>query len=72
MLIIKFVVSNGIESFVMARSPVLAGQLDEQSKADETHPAPWKSESLRCKLSVRIRWLKANLYTSHVVQPSEH
>ena len=41
MLAIKFVVSNGIESFVMARSPVLAGQVDEHSKSQETHPAPW-------------------------------
>mmetsp|Transcript_119324 Transcript_119324/g.283251 ORF Transcript_119324/g.283251 Transcript_119324/m.283251 type:complete len:483 (+) Transcript_119324:12-1460(+) len=38
MLAIKFVVSNGIESFVMARSPVLAGQVDEHSKSHETHP----------------------------------
>lgn len=40
MLGIKFAVSNGLESFVMSRSPILSGQLlDEESGQNETHPA---------------------------------
>jgi len=38
MLLIKFVVSNGIESYVMSRNPILAGQVDGAAKAEETHP----------------------------------
>ena len=43
MLLIKFAVSNGLESLVMSRSPILSGQLnlDEENNNGETHPAPW-------------------------------
>eukprot|EP00931_Biecheleriopsis_adriatica_P097715 TRINITY_DN7153_c0_g1_i1.p1 TRINITY_DN7153_c0_g1~~TRINITY_DN7153_c0_g1_i1.p1 ORF type:complete len:457 (+),score=69.63 TRINITY_DN7153_c0_g1_i1:70-1440(+) len=38
MLLIKFIVSNGIESLVMSKSRILAGVVDSDEKADETHP----------------------------------
>eukprot|EP00434_Breviolum_minutum_P030072 symbB.v1.2.026593.t1/scaffold2669.1/size73469/4 len=40
MLLIKFAVSNGLESLVMSRSPILSGQLnlDEENNNGETHP----------------------------------
>jgi hypothetical protein len=38
MLLIKFAVSNGLESLVMSRSAVLSGQMNSEESNDETHP----------------------------------
>ncbi|CAJ1455891.1 unnamed protein product [Effrenium voratum] len=39
MLLIKFMVSNGLESYLMSKSPTLAGQREgENQPASETHP----------------------------------
>eukprot|EP00931_Biecheleriopsis_adriatica_P077962 TRINITY_DN51437_c0_g1_i1.p1 TRINITY_DN51437_c0_g1~~TRINITY_DN51437_c0_g1_i1.p1 ORF type:complete len:482 (+),score=84.46 TRINITY_DN51437_c0_g1_i1:60-1448(+) len=38
MLLIKFLVSNGIESIVMGKSKILAGVVDSESSQEETHP----------------------------------
>lgn len=38
MLLIKFAVSNGLESLVMSRSAVLSGQIETEESNDETHP----------------------------------
>eukprot|EP00435_Cladocopium_sp_Y103_P036301 s1310_g9.t1 len=45
MLLIKFAVSNGLESLVMSRSAVLSGQMNSEESNDETHPVDWLADA---------------------------